>query len=86
VTLDKDFVECSIKALGKEVVADVQFAEFSLPSVTRQSLRRVFFRLSEYFIHLAKKLIPVAIKASVTVKGSYQLVLFFKTIISYKFK
>jgi hypothetical protein len=34
VALGKGFAECLKKVLGKEVVADVQFVETSLPRVT----------------------------------------------------
>jgi hypothetical protein len=50
------------KVLGKEVVADVQFAERSLPSVT---LVKAFAECKIAFVvclrHTAKELIPVVI-------------------------
>jgi hypothetical protein len=49
------------KVLGKEVVADVQFAEISLPSVTLgKTFTECFTGFAECFRHSAKKLIPVA--------------------------
>jgi hypothetical protein len=51
VTLDKVFVECPIKVLGKEAVADVQFVELSLQS------RRIFSRLCRVLQTLDKKVV-----------------------------
>jgi hypothetical protein len=53
------------KVLGKEAVADVQFAERSLPSVT---LGKTFAECKIAFAvcleHTAKKLIPVVVQTS----------------------
>jgi hypothetical protein len=63
MALGKVFAECPTKVLGKEVVADVQFAERSLPSVT---LGKAFAECKIAFVvclrHTAKELIPVVIE------------------------
>ena len=68
MTLDKVFVECSIKVLGKEAVADVLFAELSLLSVT---LGKVFAECLSGFVecfgHSAKRPIPVLIWMKVSI-------------------
>jgi hypothetical protein len=60
VTLGKVFAECPIKVLGKEVIADVQFAELSLSSATLgKEFAECFSGFAECFRHSTKILIPV---------------------------
>jgi hypothetical protein len=57
------FAECHpIKVLGKEAVADVQFTELSLPSVTLgKAFAECFPGFAECFRHLAKRLFPIVV-------------------------
>jgi hypothetical protein len=60
LTLDKVFVECPKKALGKEPFADEIFAECSLPSVTLgKAFAECKIAFAECLRHSAKNTIPV---------------------------
>jgi hypothetical protein len=56
------------KVLGKEAVADVQFAERSLPSVTLgKAFAECKIAFAECLRHSAKELCPVVIEINVTI-------------------
>jgi hypothetical protein len=60
MTLDKVFRVLDKKVLGKEAVADVLFAEPSLPSVTLgKHFAECFLGFAECFRHSAKRPISV---------------------------
>jgi hypothetical protein len=60
MALGKVFAECPIKGTRQEAVADVQFAERSLPSVTLGKVfAECFLGFAECLRHSAKELCPV---------------------------
>jgi hypothetical protein len=66
------------KVLGKEAVADVQFAERSLPSVTLGKVfAECFLGFAECLRHSAKELCPVVFAFRLLASSEFLFVLFF---------
>jgi hypothetical protein len=65
LALGKGFVECPQKVLGKEVIADVQFTESSLPRViVGKEFAKYFLGFADCLKHSTKQLCPVVYRGN----------------------